>query len=462
MGGPGGSGVDFVRGFSGSISQLVDGRYDIVGFDPRGTGRSNTIRCFKDGADNQLFSANLRFSLGPGENAANFAIAHEALVNKCLGKNKDFLPYVSTAAVARDIDSLREAFGQELTNYFGLSYGTYLGATYGNMFPDRVGRVVLDGVIDPTTYTGDIIEWITTSITHTEEGFEKFGSACEAAGAEKCALAHPDKALAHNDEHYVTPTVRKFLENLTNHPVLASNQSIQAYVTQSDVANVIFQGLYYPNQWATIAQGLADAIYHGDGNTLANLTIQNQQTMPGDHGSQCPSEETYSLGPDPVLCIDGNHDKHPDLESWMRGVDDARKVSPLAGPIFVTSSIDCLYWNVTAAERYTGPWNQQTKNKVLIIGTTGDPVTPIENAEKLEKLMEGNGVFFKHEGWGHTSVTQPSNCTRAAIAKYFFNGTLPENGSGCPVEVEPFVNSWSLKLGTTFADMEWRTMLNMA
>ena len=123
----------------------------------------------------------------------------------------------------------------------------------------------------------------------------------------------------------------------------------------------------------------------------------------------------------------------------MDAVDYASThVSQLAAPLWGSSMLQCIYWKVKAAERYAGPWNQVTKNKVLLIGATGDPVTPVESAERLEQLMEGSGVFHKHHGWGHCSVGQPSQCTIRLIHKYFAQGIIPEKGSECPMEVQPF------------------------
>jgi hypothetical protein len=170
---------------------------------------------------------------------------------------------------------------------------------------------------------------------------------------------------------------------------------------------------------------------------------------------RCPATETYSLSFTPVVCIDGHHNDHKDVKSWMKGVRKAALVSPLAGPVWGTETMSCLYWNVTAAERYAGPWNHRTKNKVLIIGGTGDPVTPVESAEHLEQLMEGSGVFLKHEGWGHSSLGQPSKCTTTAILEYFENGTLPAKGASCQASVEPFeTTDIQFGEGISYADMK--------
>ncbi|OZJ02452.1 hypothetical protein BZG36_04097 [Bifiguratus adelaidae] len=434
-GGPGGSGFDWVRKSGSIISKVVQGQYDIIGFDPRGVGRSNTIRCFKDGTEYKLFAANRPQHLAPGENVVNFAIYKEAVATQCWEKAHDFLPYVSTAFVARDIDALREAFGQELTNYWGFSYGTFLGATYVNMFPDKVGRVLVDGVTDPNGFSGDTVDWMAGSLLHVEDGVDKLGASCEAAGPTKCALAHPDKALAHDGTHYVAPTLRQFLKDLSDNPMLTLNLTTPVIVDQPLAANVLFTSLYKVDKWTVVAKAFSQAIYNGDATGLAKFFIPQEPEKMED---RCPLLEEYWLGASPILCTDGHHDNHPDLDSWMAGLHKISAISPLAVPIWGSGMMDCLYWKAKAAERFAGPWNHTTKNKVLIIGVTGDPVTPIESARILENLMEGSGVLHEHGGWGHCSVGQPSKCTVKVIREYFVHGKVPKKGSFCPMEAEPF------------------------
>ncbi|KAI8580789.1 hypothetical protein K450DRAFT_235983 [Umbelopsis ramanniana AG] len=448
-GGPGGSGVGLVLKAGEILSKHGDGYYDIIGFDPRGMGESNTIRCFDDGTESKFFTANRRTMLSPGDNPANHAAFLEAQAKQCISKS-DFLPYVSTASVARDLDALRDAFGQELTNYWGFSYGTFLGATYINMFPDRVGRVILDGITDPRQFSGDIIEWIKASLVHTEDGIDEFGAACEAAGPEKCALAHRDLALAFDGKHYVAPTIRYYLNHLINHPLLLSNVSPQDVVLQIDVANAFFLSLYKVAQWPAMAKAFAEAIQSSTGNGLYNIINQKED-------ERCPLVEKYSIGATPVFCIDSSHDKHPDAKSFLKGVEEASDVSPLAAGLLGTEMLQCLYWEVVPSERYDGLWNHKTKNKVLLVGVTGDPITPAESAEALEVLMEGSGVFHKHHGWGHCSFGQPSKCTSKVIRDYFVDGKLPEKGSECPMEDQPFELIPSLQSfsdnGLTYQDL---------
>ncbi|KAI8072814.1 Alpha/Beta hydrolase protein [Gongronella butleri] len=438
-GGPGGSGVDLVKGAGDVISKHVNGHYDILGFDPRGVGSSKTIQCFKDGTESKFFLANRRFFMNYGDSIVNHASWQADLVAQCIDKNKDFVPYVSTAAVARDIDAMREAFGQELTNYWGFSYGTFLGATYVNMFPDRVGRVILDGVTDPSTFSGELVNWIKTSLIHTEDGLDGFGAYCEAAGPEKCALANREKALAFEGDRFVAPTLRHYLDYLVDHPIKTKNLTASGTVMQADVATALFASLYNVAKWPRIAEIFEEAIATSYGDKFLSFLQETQD-------DSCPLVEPYFLSATPILCIDGTHQDQPDIESYWAAIQDAMPISPLSVHNWGSGMVQCLYWNVTAAERYAGPWNHKTKNKVLLIGATMDPVTPVESAAKLEDLMEGSGVFHKHEGYGHCSVGQPSKCTSKVIHDYLVDGKVPEKGSECPMEVAPFETDASLQL----------------
>ncbi|KAG2185664.1 hypothetical protein INT44_002457 [Umbelopsis vinacea] len=430
-GGPGGSGVDFIKRAGDVVSKMVDGHYDIIGFDPRGVGESNTIRCFENGIEGKSFMANRPDALGRGDNVANFAAVQEAFVRQCIRKNKDFLPYVSTASVARDLDALRDAFGEDVTNYIGFSYGTFIGAVYVNMFPDKVGRFMVDGCLDPSIYSGDNLKLVATSLIHTDDGIDAMGSACEAAGPEKCALARNSNNNSMSDDPYVASTIRQFMNNLVEKPLLATNQPVVSVVTELDVAGFLFSATYKAAMWPQVAEAIDEAIRSGRGDAIVDARMQRDTDL-------CPLVEPYLAAQSPIMCLDGHHDEHQNLTSWMQGVDEAISVSSTAGRIMGTSMMRCLYWNVKASERYTGPWNRPTKNKVLIVGATGDPVTPVENSARLEELMEGNGVFHKHFGWGHCSLGQPSQCTLQVIKKYFVDGELPPKGSNCPFEYNPF------------------------
>lgn len=139
------------------FSDIFESRYDIIGFDPRGVGKSGTIRCAPSASDFEFFAKS-----EPTEPSANASVQEIAyadtyaglLAAACVNYTGDFIYHVSTENVARDMDMIRDALGEQVTNYWGVSYGTFLGAVYTNLFPEHVGRVILD----PSAYSGNLDE----------------------------------------------------------------------------------------------------------------------------------------------------------------------------------------------------------------------------------------------------------------------------------------------------------------
>lgn len=168
-GGPGGSGVEGLGLMYVALPAPLAARFDVVSFDPRGVGQSTPVRCFDSVAERTAFFAAVPTVLIGAEEIAARQRAAEELARRCGERNADVLPHVSTASVARDMDRLRQAVGDEQLTYLGSSYGTYLGATYANLFPDQIRAMVLDGVINPPSYTssdhsdGDVVGPDTTS-----------------------------------------------------------------------------------------------------------------------------------------------------------------------------------------------------------------------------------------------------------------------------------------------------------
>ena len=152
-GGPGGSGVEGLALMYAALPEPLGERFDLVGFDPRGVGQSAPVRCFASVAERTAFFAAIPTVPIGAEEVAARQRSSEELARRCGERNADVLSHLSTANVARDMDRLRQAVGDEQLTYLGSSYGTYLGATYANLFPDQIRAMVLDGVIDPPSYT---------------------------------------------------------------------------------------------------------------------------------------------------------------------------------------------------------------------------------------------------------------------------------------------------------------------
>lgn len=170
-------------GFSERLRQ----RFDIVGFDPRGIGSSNPLRCFDSNAEQNDFLAEQLFFPYQRDQERPVFDHYNDLTDRCLARGGDIRPHMSTADVARDMELLRQAVGDDELNYLGFSYGSYLGNTYANLFPDRIRALVIDGVLDPIAWSAGA--HLVYDQTSTQRVLEEFFRLCDAAGEAGCAFA---------------------------------------------------------------------------------------------------------------------------------------------------------------------------------------------------------------------------------------------------------------------------------
>ncbi len=428
-GGPGGSGVGFAVGAGEQLNQLTQGRFDVVGFDPRGVNASAPVRCFASTAEAVLALPELGIDVVPDspDEVVERTATTAAYTDLCGQRNADLLPYVSTEAVARDLDLLRAAVGDEQLTYYGISYGTMLGQTYANLFPDRVRALALDGVIDPVEYTADVTTFLRGSLVDADQTFEEFFDTCEAAGPERCALAGKDgRAVARG----ILETIRR------DGPLPALGARIPGTVGEDDLVGLVFNLLYSPATWPALAQAL-DVASTGDGSALLDLALVGTEDLSPDELLDLP----YSNARDALtatLCNDTGDDGA--AADWPAAAQRTALASGLFGPYNSWAiGLPCATWPAEAASRYTGPWDAQTANPVLLIGTTADPITPLTSAETVAALLPGSRLLV-HDGLGHTSIAagQTSTCSLAALRGYLVEQRLPAEGTVCQPDSAPF------------------------
>ncbi|RKO88093.1 Alpha/Beta hydrolase protein [Blyttiomyces helicus] len=425
-GGPGGSGVDFVRSTGVSLSFFTGGNYDIIGVDPRGIGASNPISCFPSAAGHRGFDAGREVIPRDAVSEALYASRAQVRVDLCAQNAREILPFVSTAAFARDLDLLRQAVGSELLNFYGLSYGTFVGAVYSQMFPDKVGKMVLDGVMDPVRYSGDIFDFVRSFPVHMDTIVESMGTECQSAGPDRCAMA----TRGGRRPGSVYERIRSLIARLDASPLPVPSAQIPGVVTGADITTALAAATYSPDTWPVLLEALAD-LERGDGAKFRALTHPAPAV-------ECPltdsgSTETHLS----VVCLDSRRNDTRDLVTWREEVIASRNVSWVAASTGWTY-LPCRTWGARAQERYEGPWNRTTKNKILLISSTLDPVTPIESAQTLERLLGNSAVLLTHEGYGHTSLAQPSICTVFSMITYFSIDRVPDSGARCVADNKPF------------------------
>ena len=436
-GGPGGSGIAGLPIQHATMPAALREQFDVVGFDPRGVGNSAPVRCFASIEEQVAFRweyiSEWAAPAGPTDEAAAFA-GLEEIVRDCGERNADILPHVSTANVARDMDLLREAVGDEQMNFFGTSYGTYLGETYANLFPDRIRAMALDGTINPSSYTsfdsgdGEIVGPDTTSFGRilsaeaSTVALEELFAQCAAAGPERCAFAAPTSA----------ETSAKFDElmaRLRAEPATVTGPTGTLTVTYSLVAFLVWNGLYAPASWPRMTEGLQ---LLAEGNTAGYLA-----SVPGLLGGPAPTDYPNDLEAQwAINCVDTDNPADP--TEYQALAQSAEGRSPYFGPLWLYQSLPCAFWPAEDEDRYAGPWDAETSATILIISRVFDPATPHGGAIATEQTL-ANARLLTIDGWGHGYfVGNRSTCADAATAAYFIDGQLPVAGTICAEDAPPF------------------------
>ena len=396
-GGPGGSGVDYAYAAEYIFSPAILDRYDIVGFDPRGVSRSAPIRCLTD----KELDANNNSDSKPDNEAEFQQILQDTkkYVEKCKDKNR-YLTSYSTANVARDLDILREAVGDKQLNFMGKSYGTYLGTLYAQFFPEKVGRVVLDGAVDPSI--SNFQQTLTQAIGF-DQAFSSFAKDC--ASKKNCMLPkNKDSAVAE---------MQKLFSQAANKPLPTKKNS--GRILSESMMVLGTASAMYDNEtgWPQLRRAIAEA-QKGYGHTF--LKLADEYTGRQNDGSY-PNNEFDSGAV--IDCLDFNE---------TRSVDQIRSdakafatKAPLFGPYLAYGGVTCKFFNQDS-EVTIEPTT--TANSVIVIGTTGDPATPYEWARGLSKLLT-NSRLISLTGEGHTGQGQGNACIDDQIDDFYLTGKAP-------------------------------------
>jgi pimeloyl-ACP methyl ester carboxylesterase len=426
-GGPGDSGVTTVLQ-GGPFPPELHARFDLVGFDPRGIGRSTPVRCFASQAEQQAFFAGLPvFPITPAEDRTVIRAAADYDL-RCQQRNADLLPHMSTANAARDMDLLRQALGDAGLSYLGESYGTYLGTTYANLFPSRVRALLLDGAVEPVELaTGRDGEGGTQPV-FLRQGSDLGASRTLGAFLDLCAGAGPAACpfASGTDREATRARFQALLQRLREQPIPVSTSQGTVRVTYALTVKVVLSCLHFEDLWAALSVVLQH-LDQGDGGLLLQLA-----------GQLAPPSSTYDNSGDArlaVLCADA--DSPRDAHAWPGLAAAADRRAPYFGALYAWISVECAGWPARDAGRFTGPFDRRTVNPVLVIGNTFDPATPYQSAVALSHEL-GNARLLTLDGWGHTALNQPSTCALEAGIRYLVHLQLPAPGTVCRPDVGPF------------------------
>jgi pimeloyl-ACP methyl ester carboxylesterase len=256
--GPGDSGVAEITNRGQTLDAMTQGRFDVVGWDIRGSWRSAPVRCFADASERASFWQGLPVPTTRQEERRYLAKTVE-LAQRCGERNGELLAHIATADTARDLDYLRRLVGDRKLTVFGESFGTLIGQTYANLFPRRVRAMALDGLIDPVASSAGMAAVLASGLADTDRVFRRFLALCEAAGPDRCALA------GHGP---VAPRVNRLLNRLRHHPIPAPSANPPGELTYGETLTVLkLATLPDPSIWPFAAAALEEAI-EGDGSSI--------------------------------------------------------------------------------------------------------------------------------------------------------------------------------------------------
>ena len=419
-GGPGGSGVDFVRAAARFVySPDVRARFDIVGFDPRGIGTSGALFCFATAAEREQFWEGVHFVPVTLDQERQLIARMAEYTRRCGEREGARLRFVSTVDVARDLDRMREAVGDRALTYVGYSYGSYLGEVYANLFPNRVRALVLDGVLDPETWANETIRMLHDAAFGGEEGLNAFADRCAAAGT-ACAFASGDTASE------IRGRLDAILRGIEQAPLPAPNADPPGELDYDLGNNAYLLSMYDSSFWPGFAAGLAQA-ETGDGSIL--LDFIRQFVVPPEENDN--SIDTFSA----VFCTDGTFPRNAAL--WPALVRLSELRAPAFSSNWLYAGVACATWPAAAPDRYAGPWDKRTSAPILLVNTVADPATAYAGAVRAQQRLR-DARLVTLDGFGHTSLGHLSTCVFLVVDRYLIDRVAPPNGLHCAPDADPF------------------------
>lgn len=468
-GGPGVSGLDYVPTISDSLSPQVRNAYDIVGFDPRGVGKSTPLTCWtaadlaaasKQASERQEATPENKEAAIPDEalqegggagggpeapdldaaaggaagtstdptTAAEAQAQGAALASACAQNSQipELLDHMDSQTVIRDMDVIRSVLGDEKLNFLGASYGTYLGATYIRAFPQSAGTMILDSALDPSLTRAQVHS---EDMASTEKRALEYITACQSAS--DCPLTGtPEEGRAQ---------LLTFIESADAQPLTLDRTTTT--LRSADLRSmVLYIAKHSDAYWAQSIPGLSEAMSSRNATKLYSTYLATLQAS---------SRKGVQTGPSPtadqqliklwnttyasfaVHCAD--YPDTGDPASWDAQAAAAKKASPLAysGQKAYMDAI-CHGWGHSASAPQHQGFSSPTTDPVLVVGNKNDPTTPYAWSESLARELTGSRLLSVDEAIH--GATGRNSCATRAINGALLDGSLPAEGTACPAD----------------------------
>ena len=402
-GGPGVSGVKLALEMASlELPAAILQRFDIIGFDPRGIGLSDPLRCIP----NKQKDAELNEPADPTTDAAWQQQITETrqIANECYTAYGSNLTYFSTAETVRDMEALRAKLGDPKLTYLGYSYGTLIGAEYASAYPTKVRALVLDGALDPTLTPFDEDK---RQADGFQLAFSHYAASCRAQ-ASGCGLGSDPQGF-----------VMRLMAKAAANSIASGDKKDKRKAADGAVLLAVISALYDESDWDTLTIALVDAD-HGDASGI--LSLDDLYNERADNGTYSNVEDANAT----IGCADTT--QRPTF-AQARALEPVWRASnPLFGGSAASSLGFCSAWKAPPDEEITVANNHAAP--IVVIGNTGDPATPIAGARHLAELL-GTAQLLVWDGDGHTAYPK-TTCITDAVDNYLINLTLPAIGATCP------------------------------
>ncbi|KAF7547481.1 hypothetical protein G7Z17_g7696 [Cylindrodendrum hubeiense] len=437
FGGPGATGKAAFALYANLLLGATGGYHDLVTLVPRGTGDTLPFSCYSSAEKREY--AGLMSPMLSG-NFSDTALARiwadsQVFSETCYATQNKTGDLVGTAFVARDLMQIVDALDEDgLLRYWGISYGTILGATVAAMFPERMDKVILDGVVNPYEYYSNREVEL---YKDTDKVFSGFCVGC-IANPDKCPLATGNITAPELEAE-----IYAFLDDLRHNPIVIPDPTRWYVIDYNMVKPLLHHLLYAPRVWPAAAV-ILNALITRNVKTIGAIAARLA-------AATAPLDAEAQFG---IKCSD-TFGQTSDINAFLPTIRARHEASLYVGDTGDSVAMRCARWKLPAKERYSGDFRVTTKNPMLIIGNTYDPVTPLDSAKNVSEAFEGS-VLLQHDSYGHDSLPQASLCTAKAVRSYFVDGKLPDLNTVCHIDVPLFSGSdgWKEVLEQLAADKE--------
>jgi len=405
-GGPGASGYDFIKdSLDYATDEKLQAGYDIVGFDPRGVGRSSAVACYGPKKMDEYLYGIPKGERGSAEWIAELEASAKDFADACKTKTGPLLGQVDTVSAAHDLDLLRAVLGDAKLNYLGYSYGTLLGATYAGLYPGKVGRLVLDGALDPSSSNFEVTK-------------------TQAEGFESALRSYLTDCLARKDCPFngtvdtAMSTIGALLDSVDRSPIAARDGR---QLGSSALLTAIIYPLYDATAWSYLSEMLTSVMRGQAEYAFQFADAYNGRKDDGTYSDN--SSEAFTA----INCLDYSYNDDP--ASMRSEAAEIEKAAPVIGKYLTYGDITCANWPYhftgTRAEIHA-----PGAAPILVVGTTNDPATPYVWAKRLAEQLD-SGHLVTYTGEGHTAYNKSNACVNNAVDGYLLKGTVPASDPKC-------------------------------